>query len=208
MAKEKRIDYFSYFSEISAMALKQAQLLRDVLTDYNSEELLANIGKMHALEHEADMKKAELIEFLIKDFLPPIDRDDIMELADLYDSVCDAIDDVLMRFYMYNVAECRDDTVGITDKIVEITEELNKLTGNLKGFSNPERLISEVIKVNDIEEEGDQLYLHVMNDLFSQQVKDPQSLLAWEKIYSALENCFDSCENVADEIRNVIIKNS
>lgn len=207
MAKEK-LNYFDYFYKVSDLAYKQAQLLHEKLSDFDSKKIQETINEMHSTEHQADMLKRDMNEFLIKDFLPPFDRDDIMALSDLYDTVCDTIDEVLLKLYMYNIKKCRSDIGEITKSIVDICNELRDLTSSLNGFKNSQLLIQKVAKVNDIEDVGDKLYIDSVNKLFKDNRLNDKSIVAWNSIYDCLENCFDACENVADEIRNVIIKNS
>ena len=206
MRKEK-LDYFEHFYKVSDLAYKQATYFVEVVGGFKNSLLPDNIKKMHEYEHNADRLKGEMIEQLIKDFLPPFDREDIMELADLYDSVCDSIDDVLLKFYMYDVKKCRKDVLEICERIKKITLRLRDLSSSLKGFKTPDNLLQKVVEVNDIEDEGDKLYIEATHTLFKQKVEG-QNAVAWNSIYTALEECFDSCEKVADQIRNVIIKNS
>ena len=202
-----KVDYFTYFNEVADIAYKQAEYLSGVLSDYDHDKLQQEMKRMHALEHQADIKKNEMITELIKDFLPPFDRDDIVSLAELYDTVCDTIDDVLLKFYMYDIKECTEEAKNISKRIVDICQRLKQLTEELKGFRKPDVLIDKVKLVNDIEEEGDILYNNVMHNLFSSDA-DCRKLICWSTIYTCLEDCFDACENTADLIRNVIIKNS
>ena len=202
-----KIDYFEYFKEISILACKQAQYLSETLENYDHDSLPERMKYMHSIEHEADIKKSEMITELIKEFLPPIDRDDIVSLSELYDNVCDTIDEVLLEFYMHDIKECTPEAKVISKKIVEICLQLHELSENLKGFKKPDTLIEKVIQVNDIEDEGDKLYTSVMHELFS-KCDDSKTLLCWSNIYACLEECFDACEHAADLIRNVIIKNS
>ena len=205
--KKEKIDYFKHFYKVTDLACKQSDLLIKIVEKYDNSKLQANMKDMHAFEHEADLLKAEMITELIKDFLPIIDREDIMALADLYDTVCDSIDDVIQRFYMYNIKTCRDDVLLICKKINETCIKLRDLTSELKGFKSPDNLLKKVVEVNDVEEQGDKLYIDATRKLFTSKAQD-KDLIAWTNIYSVLEECFDACEDAADEIRNVIIKNS
>ena len=205
--KKEKIDYFKHFYKVADLACKQSDLLIKIVEKYDNSKLQENMKDMHTFEHEADLLKANMIAQLIKDFLPVIDREDIMALADLYDTVCDSIDDVLQRFYMYNIKSCRNDVLVICNKINETCLKLRDLTSELKGFKSPENLLKKVVEVNDVEEQGDELYIDATRKLFTSKSQN-KDLIAWTNIYSGLEECFDACEGVADEIRNVIIKNS
>lgn len=207
MAKEK-LDYFDYFYKVSVLAHEEALFLYETLKNYDHKKLQDNIQVMHEKEHQADMLKREMIDFLIKDFLPPFDRDDIMAMADLYDTVCDMIDEVLLKIYMFNIKKCRNDVVEIAKAIVDTCEKLKNLTHNLSGFKNTQKLLDRIVEVNTAEDVGDTLYLNAVHKLFGESSKNNKTYVVWSNIYECLENCFDACENAADEVRKVIIKNS
>lgn len=204
--KKEKIDYFEHFDTVAGIAEKQAELLNRIVENYDESKLDQYIQEMHSLEHNADYLKNQMVTELVRDFLPPIDREDIMMLADLYDSVCDSIDDVLLRIYMYNIREMRDDVQTITQRICKICNELGKLTGELRNFKSNEKLLDLVTAVNDIEEEGDKLYIDATHRLYRDET-GIKIISAWTNIYTSLEDCYDSCESVADEIKTVIIKN-
>jgi predicted phosphate transport protein (TIGR00153 family) len=204
--KKEKIDYFEHFITVAGIAEKQAELLNRIVENYDVSKLDQYIQEMHSLEHNADFLKNQMVTELVRDFLPPIDREDIMMLADLYDSVCDSIDDVLLRIYMYNIREMRDDVQIITQRICKICNELGKLTGELRNFKSNEKLLDLVMTVNDIEEEGDKLYIDATHRLYVEE-EGIKTISAWTNIYTSLEDCYDSCELVADEIKTVIIKN-
>ncbi len=204
--KKEKINYFEHFTTVAGIAEKQAELLNRIVENYDESKLDQYIQEMHSLEHNADYLKNQMVTELVRDFLPPIDREDIMMLADLYDSVCDSIDDVLLRIYMYNIREMRDDVQTITQRICKICNELGKLTGELRNFKSNEKLLDLVTAVNDIEEEGDKLYIDATHRLYKDET-GIKVISAWTNIYTSLEDCYDSCELVADEIKTVIIKN-
>lgn len=204
--KKEKIDYFEYFVTVVELAVKQAELLDRITENYDAGRIDEYMTEMHTLEHRADQYKYEMIEELVKDFLPPIDREDIMLLAELYDSVCDSIDDVILRLYMYNISGIRNDVQIIVKKIGDICRELGNLTAELKGFKSTDKLIKMVVMVNSIEDEGDRLYMEATYSLYKEK-STSKNIVAWTNIYSCLEECFDSCEKVADEIKTVIIKN-
>ena len=50
------------------------------------------LKQVHQIENEADKNLHEIINYLIKDFLPPIEREDIITLSYRIDDVIDCID--------------------------------------------------------------------------------------------------------------------
>ncbi|MBR2685234.1 MAG: DUF47 family protein [Erysipelotrichaceae bacterium] len=205
---KKSFDYFDYFMNVAEIARTQAVILNRFLTDYHPELLESEIKEMHSMEHMADERKAEMMAYLIKDFLPPIDSEDITDLSELLDDVCDNIDDVMMHFYMYNIEEIRPDVDKITQGIIQITTDMKQLCDSLRGLKNLNSLMDLTRKVNDEEEVGDSYYLEAVHQLYCTPNLTSYQINGWENIYHGLENCYDACEDVANTIRNIIIKHS
>ncbi|MGN1084806.1 MAG: DUF47 domain-containing protein, partial [Lachnospiraceae bacterium] len=74
-------------------------------------------------------------------------------------------------------------------------------------FRRSAKLKEYLIRINDLEEEGDSLFIEGMRALHTEK-NNPAEIIAWRDIYSYLERCMDACEHAADVIETVIMKNS
>ena len=79
--------YFDNFIECTHYSLRAAQLLMAVMNDYDSSLIEARLDEMHQIEHGADTKKHEMLAVLMKAFMTPIEREDIMLLSTCLDEV-------------------------------------------------------------------------------------------------------------------------
>ena len=103
MGRKKNHDYFSMLVDGVSYACAAAEMLNEYLQDFEPEKLSHHIEEMHKIEHAADIAKHEMLQKLLKEFITTIDREDILELADVIDDVTDSLEDVLLRMYMYNI---------------------------------------------------------------------------------------------------------
>ena len=76
-----------------------------------------------------------------------------------------------------------------------------------QNFKNSKTLHDKIVEINHLEEEGDGLYMEMMRNLYSSS-KDPVELMTWTEILHKLEKCCDACEDVADIIEQIVMKNS
>ena len=206
MAK-KGTNYFESFTKGVEFGCKAAALLRSCFDQYDPSLLPKRIEEMHEIEHAADEMKHGMMECLLKEFLPPIEREDIMELSSTIDDVTDSIEDVLLRLYMFNITQLRPDVKEFADVIVRLCQALEKMMGEMHNFRKSTALRGLVIEINHMEEEGDRLYTETMRRLYTEE-KDPVSVMAWTTLYDHLEKCCDRCEDVADVVERVIMKNT
>ena len=130
-----------------------------------------------------------------------------MELTDAIDNVTDAIEDVVMRMYMFNVRNIRERALKMTDIIVKCCNALKQALEEFHNFRKSKTLHQLIIEVNKLEEEGDKLFTDATRDLYV-NCNDFKEISAWDIVFYYLEKCCDACEDVADAIENVIMKNS
>ncbi|MEG0979860.1 MAG: DUF47 family protein, partial [Oscillospiraceae bacterium] len=111
MGRNKSIDYFDEFINLVNYSCQASRLLNDFVNKFNIDELEAKMIEMHEIEHAADTARHEMIEKLAREFITPIEREDIMAMADFIDNVTDKIEDVLIRIYIFNIQEMRHEAV-------------------------------------------------------------------------------------------------
>jgi uncharacterized protein Yka (UPF0111/DUF47 family) len=206
MAKKKDNFYFLGFIRLVDYSCQAADLLREIIYDYDGTKLSALKEKMHSIEHSADLEKHILIEKLVKEFITPIEREDIISIAQKIDDVTDAIEDVLLKLYMFNVQEIKDVLKEFTDVVCQCCQGLSVAVKEFYNFKHSNTLKDAIIEVNRLEEVGDRIYTEAVRKLFVES-KDSTHLLIWEQMFYRFEKCCDSCEEVADAIETVIMKN-
>lgn len=207
MANNKDFNYFKAFVNLSNYSQKAAELLTATLHNFNVSEIEEKVKEMHTVEHTADLERHEIMNRLVKEFLPPIEREDIISLADHIDDVIDSIEDVLIGVEMYNVQVIRPEIFKFTEVIMECCKSMGLALTEFENFKRSKTLHAAIVEVNRLEEVGDQLYINGVRSLY-QTSKDPIELMVWTEIYRLLEKCCDACEEVANTIENVVMKNS
>ena len=195
------------FVELIEFSCLAAQMLIRVMEDYHPENLVGLMQEMHDIEHSADLKKHDLIEKLAREFITPIEREDIMEMANQIDNVTDAIEDVLMRLYMFNITVIRDDALEVARLIEQSCQELKKALIEFGNFRKSKTLHQHVVEVNRLEEVGDRIYTEATRKLYISD-ENPVGISAWTHVFHILEKACDSCEDVSDVIEQVLMSNS
>jgi predicted phosphate transport protein (TIGR00153 family) len=206
--KRRKNDYYALLEELVEYIHKAASFLSDTMNDYNIEFLSSGtLDKMHDIEHSADIKLQELTSKLAREFITPIERQDILAIAQRIDDVTDAIEDVLMRLYMYNIRELRNEAFEFVGVIMASTEVLMKIMAEFANFRRSNDIRAYIIKLNALEEEGDAIYMRAIRRLYLEE-QDPIAVIAWTEIFRRLEGCCDDFEDVSQEIEYVLMKNT
>lgn len=203
----KNNDYFSMLTAMVEHSCTCAKSLNKILGDFKAETLPAHMAELHQIEHAADIAKHDLMNALVKEFITPIEREDIMSLAQMVDGVTDKIEDVLIKIYMYNIKVIRPEAIQFMAVIEQCCAALKTAMGEMHNFKKSQKIHECIVEVNRLEEEGDKLYLEMMHNLYVES-KDPVEIMVWTETFDNLEKCCDTCEHVADIIETVIMKNS
>lgn len=206
MAKGDKF-YFKNLAESTAFSKDAATYLLGCLENYEPENIENMLKKMHEIEHKADIKKHEMSAALAKAFVTPIDREDLDMLSRQLDDVTDEIEEVLQKFFVNNIRKVEPAAVEFAQKIVHSCSLLCDLMVEFETFKHSKNIRPLIIKINDVEEECDELYLTSMRAL-SREATDPLHVIAWRDIYRCLEACADACEHVSECVGSVIMKNT
>ena len=207
MAKKQDSFYFDNFVLCAEESCRAAKMLKETLGDFREELLEERLEQMHEIEHSGDAKKHEMLDRLSKEFIPPIEREDIVSLSQNIDNVTDKVEDVMLRVYMNNVHEIEPDALAMADVVIRCCDAVRELLVEFREFKKSKKIKDLVIRINDFEEEADKLFMNSMRKLYAAS-EDPIRIIAWRDIYIYLERCADACEHVADVVESVIMKNS
>lgn len=207
MKKREELNYFDTFIKNSKYALDASIILKDFIYNFDIEKSNEIEKEVHNIENEADRNQHIILNYLVKDFLPPIDREDIITLSHRIDDVVDNIDEFVINLNILNVKSLRKDTKDFINLLQKCTDNLSRMLESFKNIKKYDEIKEGVIAINYIEEEGDKLYQDAIKELYANET-NPIEVIKWTTLYNCLEDCFDSCEGVADCVEEILMKNS
>lgn len=208
MGKKHKFDYFDAFGNQTKVAVQEAELLIRAIDDFTEAEALReSMERAHALEHAGDELNHEIFKTVATDFITPIEREDIIGLAQSLDNIIDFIEDVMQRFYMYDVHFMHHDAHEFACLIKRSCEALDTAMEDFRNFKKSKKFKQLIIDVNTYEEEADQLFLKVIHKLHTEDRENPMRVLVWSQIFDRMEKCCDACEHAADTMNTILLKN-
>jgi predicted phosphate transport protein (TIGR00153 family) len=201
LVPQKR-EFFDLFNQAAANAVAISQRLTDLLNDFpeHSDERMRDIKE---LEHHGDRLTHELVDLINRTFVTPFDRDDMYRLAGALDDICDHVDEAAGRVASYGVSEIREQARGQAQVIRRAAAKLAEAVGGLEEFKESRR---ELIELRELEDEGDRLNRESIAELFASN-EDAVAIIRWKDIHEQLEEAVDACENAADVLEAILVKN-
>ena len=207
MKKKEEYNYFNEFVKNSKYIVESAEILKETIANYSEAKLEENIAKVHKLENEADKTLHDMRSYLIKDFLPPIDREDIVLIGHRLDDIEDYLDEILINFNILNISSVREDALEFTELLIKCANSVKDALENFENFKKAEVVKEKTIAINVLEERADRMFEKAMKKLYKEE-KDPMEIIKWTTIYNCMENTTDACEKIADCLEDVVMKNS
>ena len=162
-------------------------------------------SRLEDIEHEADITTHEVYDRLNRTFVTPFDREDIHALASELDDVVDLIQSIASRMKLYRVERSTEALSQLLDTLYRSTENIRKAITELKNPDKARRVLDYCIEVNRLENAGDRALEIAISKLF-QGTPDPLEVIKWKEIYEVTEAAIDKCEDVANIIESILVK--
>jgi predicted phosphate transport protein (TIGR00153 family) len=156
------------------------------------------------IEDEGDHVVHDIFRHLRSTFITPFDPEDIQSLATALDDVLDGIEDVTFRIVAYRLKPIPPAVSLLAEKVAR---SCTILAEAIKALHEKKPVLNLCIEINRLENEADTLERNLIGELFRNE-KDPIELIRKKEIYELLEATTDRCEDVADVIQNVSVKNN
>jgi len=195
--------FYQLFLKQVEIISEASRLLLDGVRTGNSR-MAGAAAEILVLEHKGDEVIHEVFTRLNQTFITPIDPEDIHSISAALDNVLDGIEDTSHRLVSYRIDP-------IPPTMVTLAETVAGCAGQLKSAflalekSGP--IMEHCIEINRLENEADRIGRTAVADLFDKE-KDSITLIKLKEVYEFFEATIDSCEDVADELQNVVVKNS
>lgn len=208
MSREKKFDYFEAFEKLSDLAVKEAEIFIEVVENYEHGMSFEDCtARAHEIENAGDMVNHDIFHAVAKDFVTPLEREDIISLAQNLDTIIDNIEDCILRFWFYDVHQLHEEAVTFSHLIRDSCAALHTAMEDFRNFKKSKRFKSLIVEVNDIEEKADQLYFKAIRSLYTEDCDRPVHVVVWTRIFEAMETCCDLCEHAADQMETILLKN-
>jgi predicted phosphate transport protein (TIGR00153 family) len=195
--------FYRQLIEEAGIILRASRLLLDGV-QAGSSRLAAVAVEIDLLERRGDEVIHEILTSLNQSFITPIDPQDIHNLSSSLDNVLDGIEDIAHRLASYRIEPVPPAMVKLSGIVVSCSEALHRA---LLALQKDEPLMEHCIEVNRLEYEADLIGRSAVEDLFVHQ-RDPVALIKLREVYEFFETTTDSCEDVADILETVVVKNS
>ena len=204
--KDKKI-FFPLFEQAAGNVVEMAVLIVEAVNSDDMADRQKLYQQIDKLENVGDDITHQIYLELGKNFITPFDREDIHSLAAAIDDVADLIQGSANRMNLYQITEMTEPIRKLSELILQGSNDLQKAVAELKDLKNVRNIAESCIRINSIENQADYVFDRAVADLFLYE-KDPIRLIKYKEILAALETATDRCEDAANVMESIIVKNA
>jgi len=199
--------FFPLFEQASENLIKLSEALYEAVHTSDEAKKDELIKHIEDLEHRGDDITHQIFLELGKNFITPFDREDIHALASAIDDIADYIHGSAARMQLYKVTVMTDPIRKLAELLVQGCADVNKAVGELKNLKNIRIITDSCVRINSVENQADYVFDRAVADLFEYE-PDAKVIIKYKEILSALETATDKCEDVANVLETILVKNA
>jgi uncharacterized protein len=194
--------FYDLFEQQATTLVRAADLLKDALDDV--ENLPTRQREIKDLEHLGDKHTYEIMRTLNETFVTPFDHEDISALAACLDDILDYIEEVADTVNLYGITTIPRAANELAELLAQAVVQLEQAVGKLRSGKKGSEYANEVHRLEDI---GDSTSRRAIAELFRSQ-HPPLEVIKLKDLYGLLEDALDRCEDMANVLENIAIKNA
>lgn len=197
--------FYNLFEEVAITVEMMGQLLKQLVNEPHFEEREKLISQIEDLEHKNDELTHKIFTELSRNFITPIDREDIHYLATALDDIADYIFASAKKINFYRV----DPLEGNFRKMAELIHmgaiNVKSAILELRNMKNMRQITDALVRVNSIENQADDEFDAAIFHLFATE-NDAKEIIKKREIFTVMEIATDKCEDAANVIESIIVK--
>lgn len=199
--------FFPLFEKASSNIVDMANLLNELVNNPDVSKREQIYKDIESLEHKGDEITHQIYLELSKTFITPFDREDIHSLASAIDDIADYIHGSSNRMLLYNVTEMTEPIQKLSNLVKLSCTEVYKAVNELRNLKNIRVITDSCVRINSLENQADYVFDKAVGDLFDFE-EDAKTIIKYKEVLSALETATDMCEDVADVLESILVKNA
>ncbi|MDQ7823501.1 MAG: DUF47 family protein [Candidatus Eremiobacteraeota bacterium] len=201
----KNVKFFDLFKEESDLVEKAAEALNGLFSSFeNIEEKCSTINR---LENECHTLVRRINKELYRNFITPLDREDIHSINRRHHEVAFIIKAISVRIGLFNLPSLTAPSVEIISIFNRMIKEIKSLMDGLEKIKD----IDENMKrIEEMKKQAETLLRLAYAELYEGSRKTPEDvlyILQWSQIYDLIQQALESTERLATVIEGITLKN-
>jgi predicted phosphate transport protein (TIGR00153 family) len=197
--------FFYHFEASAANVLKMSEDLMAIMATEPGSQRTALLERMEIAERANDDLTHTIFTDLARNFITPIDREDIHSLATSLDDVADFTLAAAKNLELFGIGKPDETCVELARLVNEGARIVQLAVQNLRNMHKSGAHNEFVVQINSMENQADEVFDRAIQRLFATE-KDPINLIRMRDTYAVLELATDKCEDVSNVMESIMLK--
>ena len=199
--------FFTLFENLTETTLKMSDIFVNCISEKDLDKRSDMIKQIEDLEHVNDEFTHQIFLELGRNFITPLDREDIHRLISTMDDMLDLAEDVAETINLYDIRSMTQEARQLADICVACSERVKAAVGMLSNMKNAQALLKITAEIDRLESDADHVMRSAMAKLFREE-SDVKNIIKMKAIYELLETITDKAEDVANVIQGLVLENA
>jgi len=199
--------FFDLFEESAENVVHTAQLMQDMVDNWDNDNIEEKVTQIDDLEHKGDNTTHKIIELLHRTFVTPFDREDTATLSHSLDDIVDLIHAAAVAIHIYKIDAPKEGAKELAHIIVSAAKEVAVAMRQLRNHPKLNQVLVHCIEINRLENAADKVFRDAMAELF-ENCGNTADIIKWREILEHMESATDKCEDVANVLEGVALKHA
>src|ERR1035437_1789326 len=199
--------FYGLFEEVATTLVQMGNVFKTALQEQDLSKRDEILKTLEDWEHRNDETTHRIFIELGRNFITPLDREDIHYLTTSLDDIADYIWGAAKRIVNYQIDDQYNTLPAFAEIISKSIGAINTGVYALRDMKDLRAITAACVLVNSLENDADDLMDSTLLKLFSSNITAVE-LIKQKDIYQMLETVTDKCEDVANVIESIIIKYS
>jgi hypothetical protein len=202
--------FFDMLVNLAEVTQKCSAEFESFVTDYerlDAGQRGVRLKALNGYEKDGDVLVRTISEELYRNFITPIDREDIHALASNLDTAIDMMEDIGKKFVYYRIDTT---TPTMKEQAHIIAEQMLEIKGAIGTLNRGKNMKSQYQRVHELEDQADFIYEKAMTELFDpaneRLAASPLHVIKLKDLYDELEELADLNHRLAAIVESILIK--
>jgi uncharacterized protein Yka (UPF0111/DUF47 family) len=199
--------FFDLLERGSACVVRSGAILLECCEAHTAADREGAVARMNDEEHASDRVIHEVYEALNKTFVTPLDRSDIYALATDLENIVDRVDATVRQIVVHAMEDLPPGSAELAAKVNAACGEIDAAVKLVRDMKQSDAIRARCTALNQLEHDGDQIFRARIGEMFKTE-KDAIRLLKHKEFLEGIENALDACDDVANALESLVIKNA
>src|SRR4051812_43615830 len=189
--------FYGLFEEVATTLVLMGDTFSRALQEQDLSKRDVILKTLEGLEHKNDETTHRIFIELGRNFITPLDREDIHYLATSLDDIADYIWGAAKRIVNYQIHDEYNTLPAFAEIVSKSIGAINTSIYALRDMKDLRAITAACVLVNSLENDADDLLDSTLLKLFSSSIAAVE-LIKQKDIYQMLETVTDKCEDAAN----------